>query len=325
MSAILVTGAAGFIGYKVCQDLLRSGSEVIGIDNMNEAYDINLKKWHLSQLVPFKKFTFYRQDIRNKEALRQITGNHARIAAVINLAARAGVRASLENPWEYMDTNLTGTLNLLETCRAASIPKFILASSSSVYGKDAPLPTPEEADTNHPLQPYAASKKAGEVLSHAYHHLYGLDVTVFRYFNVYGPGCRADLAMFRFMKWISEGEKIQLNGDGSLTRGFTYLDDISVGTIAGLKPMGYEIINLGGHEQISMQQLIQKFEQLLGKKAQIEYLPAHPADMPANWADVSKARKILGWEPKISLDEGLGLLVDWYRQEHSWASRLITE
>jgi nucleoside-diphosphate-sugar epimerase len=325
MSTILVTGAAGFIAYKVCQDLLLSGSDVVGIDNMNDAYDIRLKKWHLSQLLPYKKFTLYRHDIRNRTALQDIATNHPKIDAVINLAARAGVRASLANPWEYMETNLTGTLNLLEMCRVNSIPKFILASSSSVYGKDAPLPTPEDADTSHPLQPYAASKKAGEVLSYSYHHLYGLDVTVFRYFNVYGPGCRADLAMYRFMKWISEGQTVKLNGDGSLTRGFTYIDDISTGTLAGLKPMGFEIINLGGHEQISMMQLIRKFEKLLGKKAKIENLPTHPADMPANWADVTKARKILDWDPQISLDKGLGLLVDWYKREQSWASQLDTE
>lgn len=325
MSTYLVTGAAGFIAYKVCQDLLEAGDKVVGIDNMNDAYDARLKKWHLSQLLPFKKFTFYRHDIRNKSALQEIADKHPDIEAIINLAARAGVRTSVENPWEYLDTNLTGTLNLLELCRQHSIPKIILASSSSVYGKDAPLPTPEDADTSHPLQPYAASKKAGEVLGYAYHHLYNLDVTVFRYFNVYGPGCRADLAMFRFMKWIAEGQPVRLNGDGSLTRGFTYIDDISTGTLAGLKPMGYEIINLGGHEQVSMMQLIKKFEKILGKKANIEYLPAHPADMPSNWADVTRARKLLGWDPRIDLDKGLGSLAAWYQKEQSWASQLDTE
>lgn len=325
MSTIFVTGAAGFIAYKVCLDLIANGHQVIGMDNMNDAYDVRLKKWHLSQLLLYKKFTFCRQDIRNKDVLLDVVKNHPRIDAVINLAARAGVRTSVQNPWDYMDTNLTGTLNLLELCRSHSIPKFITASSSSVYGKDAPLPTPEEADTSHPLQPYAASKKAAEVLAYSYHHLYGLDVTVLRYFNVYGPGCRADLAMFRFMKWIAEGQAVKLNGDGSLTRGFTYLDDISTGTLAGLKPMGYEIINLGGHEQVSMIDLIRNFEKLLGKKAKIDYLPANPADMPSNWADVSKARRLLGWDPKVSLDKGLRLLTDWYLKEQSWASQLDTE
>ena len=217
---------------------------------------------------------------------------------MINLAARAGVRQSVENPWVYVDTNVTGTLNLLEYCREQKIPKFILASTSSVYGSDAPLPTPETYSSDLPLQAYAATKKSAEVLCHVYHYLYGLDVTVFRYFTVYGPAPRPDMVMFRFTQWLIEGRKLRLNGDGEQSRGFTYVEDIARGTILGLKPLGYEIINLGGHEVIKINDLIRMLESLTGLQASIEYHPAHPADMSTNWADVGKAQKLLDWKPE---------------------------
>jgi UDP-glucuronate 4-epimerase len=193
-----------------------------------------------------------------------------------------------------------------------------------VYGADAPLPTPEDADSSHPLQAYAASKKAAEVLCHAYHYLYGLDVTVFRYFTVYGPAGRPDMVMFRFTKWIEEGLPLQVNGDGEQSRGFTYVDDIARGTILGLKPLGYEVINLGGHESIRINQLIHILEEMIGKKARVENLPFHPADMMANWADVEKAKRLLGWEPRISLQEGIANLVAWYHAEKGWAGQVKT-
>jgi UDP-glucuronate 4-epimerase len=240
------------------------------------------------------------------------------------MAARAGVRQSVLNPWVYYEANLTGTLNLLEYCRQSGIPKFIVASTSSVYGNNAPLPTPETASSDFPLQAYAASKKGAEVLCHSYHHLYGIDATVFRYFTVYGPAGRPDMSMFRFTQWISEGKPVRLNGDGEQSRGFTYIDDIARGAILGLKPLGYEIINLGGHETIKINELIRMLENLIGKKAIIEQQPTDPTDMLANWADVQKAGKILGWEPQVSLQEGVSRLVDWYRKERSWASQIIT-
>jgi nucleoside-diphosphate-sugar epimerase len=244
--------------------------------------------------------------------------------AVINLAARAGVRQSVLNPWVYVDTNVTGTLNLLELCNQVKIPKFILASTSSIYGENAPLPTSEEADSDHPLQPYSATKKGAEALCHAYHYLNGVDVTVFRYFTVYGPAARPDMVMFRFVQWIKEGRPVYLNGDGEQSRGFTYLDDIARGTILGLKPLGYEIINLGGHEVIKINELIQILEASLGQKAQVEYLPRHPADMLTNWANVEKARQLIGWEPQVGLEEGIQNLVDWYLAERAWASQIAT-
>lgn len=324
MSTILITGAAGFIAYKVSQVLLKEGHSVLGIDNMNDAYDIRLKKWHLAQLLPYKRFRFSKFDICNKKALAEF-GGVSKIDAVINLAARAGIRASLTNPWEFYNTNVIGTLNLLEFCKERGIPKFVLASSSSVYGANPPLPTPETADSTHPMQPYAASKIAAETLCHSYHHLFGLDVTIFRYFNVFGPGLRSDLAIFRFLQRIMEEKTIHIFGDGTLTRGFTYLDDIAHGTILGLKHLGFEVINLGGHEQVSINDLISRIEKVTGKTAERSYEEALRADMQANWADIGKAKEILGWQPQVDLDEGLSKLMNWYKQERSWLKNIDTE
>jgi UDP-glucuronate 4-epimerase len=328
MANYLVTGAAGFIGARVAEILLDAGHSVTGFDNLNDAYDVRVKNWRLERLVKRANFAFYPVDISQREALTEAcqtsAGQSGKFEAIINLAARAGVRQSVLNPWVYYETNLTGTLNLLEYCRQSGIPKFIVASTSSVYGNNAPLPTPETASSDFPLQPYAASKKGAEALCHSYHFLHGIDVTVFRYFTVYGPAGRPDMSMFRFTQWISEGKPVRLNGDGEQSRGFTYVDDIARGTILGLKPLGYEIINLGGHETIKINELIHMLEGMIGKQAIIERLPADPADMLANWADVQKAGQILGWEAQVSLQEGVSRLVDWYRKERSWASQIIT-
>lgn len=321
----LVTGAAGFIGARVTELLTADGHAVVGIDNLNDAYDVRLKDYRLARLKQQPGFTFYRGDICDRPLLEKIGEEQGTIDAVIHLAARAGVRASTENPWGVVDTNLVGSLNLLEFARQFNIPKFVLASTSSIYGAEPPLPTPEEADSSHPLQQYAASKKAAEAMSYVYHHLYGLDVTIFRYFTVYGPAGRPDLALFRFVQWIAEGRPIRLNGDGSQSRGFTYVDDIARGTILGLRPLGYEIINLGGHESISMNGLIAMVEEILGNHAEIVHGPFHRADIMNNLADVSKARRLLGWEPQVGLKEGVRNLVNWYLSERAWACQVLTE
>ncbi|MEJ2262677.1 MAG: GDP-mannose 4,6-dehydratase [Anaerolineales bacterium] len=323
MANYLLTGAAGFIAARVAEMLLDDGHNVVGVDNMNDAYDVRIKHWRLNRIQGHPNFTFYKFDISDKEALKVLESQE--FDGVINLAARAGVRQSVIDPWVYVDTNVTGTLNLLELCRQRGIPKFILASTSSVYGANAPLPTPEEASSSYPLQPYAASKKGAEALCHAYHYLFDIDLTVFRYFTVYGPAGRPDMVMFRFVLWISEGLPVKLNGDGEQTRGFTYVDDIARGTIMGLKPVGFEIVNLGGHESISINQLIAMLEERIGRKAQVERRPRHPADMQANWANVEKAGKLFGWEPRVSLGEGIANLVDWYKAERSWVSQIKTE
>jgi nucleoside-diphosphate-sugar epimerase len=326
MGNYLVTGAAGFIGSRVTELLLDAGHRVVGIDNLNDAYDVRIKYWRLNRLLGHPRFSFHQLDISDRRALEGAPlaeeGHNASLDGVINLAARAGVRQSVENPWIYVDTNMTGTLNLLELCRRWSIPKFILASTSSIYGADPSMPTPEEASSDRPLQPYAASKKGAEAMCHAYHFLYGIDVTVFRYFTVYGPAGRPDMSMFRFTQWITEGLPLRLNGDGEQSRGFTYVDDIARGTILGLKPLGYEVINLGGHETITINDLIHMLEELIGKKAQIQRLPANPADMLASWASVEKAKRLLGWEPRVSLLQGVARLVEWYNTERDWA-RLV--
>lgn len=324
MAKYLVTGTAGFIASRVAEMLLDDGHAVVGVDNMNHAYDVRMKEYRLERLTSRDGFSFLKMDISDRALLEEGTLRDQDFSAVINLAARAGVRASLEDPWEYLDTNTTGTLNLLELCKEEGIGKFILASTSSIYGDDVPYPTPETADSDHPLQAYAASKKGAEALAHAYHYLFDIDVSIVRYFTVYGPAGRPDMVMFRFNQWIREGRSLRLNGDGTQSRGFTYVDDIARGTIAALKPLGYEIINLGGHEVITINELISILEGLIGKEAEIERYPRHPADAMTNQADVSKARELLNWEPEVSLDEGIRRMVAWYERERSWAKEVDT-
>lgn len=326
MASYLVTGAAGFIGARVAEMLLEQGHAVTGVDNLNDAYDMRLKEYRLQKLQARPGFEFVRADISDRETVAR----HPSLAApdfdaVINLAARAGVRASLQNPWLFYETNVTGTLNLLELCRARGIRKFVQASTSTVYGLEAPVPTPETASTDHPPQPYAASKKAAETLCSTYHSLYGLDVSVLRYFTVYGPAGRPDMSMFRFVKWISEGEPLRLFGTGEASRGFTYIDDIARGTLAALQPLGYETFNLGGHEVITMSALIAMMEELIGRKAVIEHLPPNPGELQTNQADVTKARRMLDWQPQVSLLEGVRRIVDWYNAERSWAREVSTQ
>lgn len=323
MAHYLITGAAGFIAARVAEMLLESDHTILGVDNLNDAYDVRMKEYRLEQLQRFKGFQFKALDISDKSAVESL-GDSVSFEAVFNLAARAGVRASVENPWVYLNTNVTGTLNMLELCRNHDITKFILASTSSIYGADAPLPTPENADSSRPLQPYAASKKGAEAMAHAYHYLFGIDVTVFRYFTVYGPAGRPDMSMFRFAKWITEGMPVRLNGDGTQSRGFTYVDDIARGTILGLKEVGYEIINLGGHENITINGLIALLEEVIGQKAQIEHYPLPKADALANLADVEKAGRLLGWESQVSLQKGVERTVEWYNKERGWASKIRT-
>ncbi len=324
MAHYLVSGVAGFIGARTASMLIEQGHTVVGVDNMNDAYDVRMKEYRLEQLKALPGFTFLRADISEKQILQHPALAGQKFDGLINLAARAGVRYSVENPWIFMDSNATGTLNMLELARRNGIPKFILASTSSIYGANPPYPTPETASSSEPLQPYAASKKAAEAIAHAYHHLYDIDVTVVRYFTVYGPAGRPDLAMFRFVQWISEGRPVRVNGNGEQSRGFTYLEDIARGTLAALQPLGYEVINLGGHEVITINNLIKLVEEVVGKKATVHYGPPDPADMRSNWADVSKAGRLLGWKPQVGLREGMTRLVEWYRAERDWAKDILT-
>ena len=323
MGNYLVTGAAGFIGSRTSEMLIQDGHTVVGVDNLNEAYDLRMKEYRLKKLQAMGGFDFRKLDISDKSLLDRFKED--KFDGVINLAAWAGVRNSVKNPWVYVETNTTGTLNMLELCRQTGTKKFIVASTSSIYGEDPPYPTPESASSSEPLQPYAASKKGAEAMAHAYHHLYDIDVTVLRFFTVYGPAGRPDLSIFRFVQWVSEGRPVRVNGDGEQSRGFTYIDDIARGVILALKPVGFEIINLGGHEVITINNLIKLVEDVVGKQAEVVYGPPNLADMRSNWADVSKAGQMLGWEPQYDMRSGIEKLVEWYKAEREWAKDVITD
>jgi len=319
----LVTGCAGFIGWKVSEFLLLDGHTVIGVDNLNDAYDVTIKKWRLSHLQTIPDFHFHCIDICNYSDLETVFD--VTYDAVINLAARAGVRQSVKTPWVYIDTNITGTLNLLELCRVSEINKFVLASTSSLYGSKNPLPFSEEADTNHPLSPYAASKKGAEAICHSFHHLYDIDMTICRFFTVYGPAGRPDMSAFRFVQWISEGKPVIVYGDGrQSSRDYTYVDDIAKGVIAGLIPLGYEVINLGSDSPIVLIETIQTIEELVGKKAKLTHQPVHPADVNATWANIQKAKQLLEWSPETTYRQGITNLVKWYQRHRDWLKDIST-
>ncbi len=321
MATYLVTGVAGFIAARTTQLLLDAGHTIIGVDNLNDYYDVRLKEHRLAQLTGRPNFTFARLDIEQLAALEPLFAKY-RFDVVLNLAARAGVRYSLENPFVYLATNAQGTLNLLELMRRHGVKKHVMASSSSLYAGQK-MPFNEDLPVNTPISPYAASKKAAEVMAYSYYHLYQIDSTILRYFTVYGPASRPDMAQSRFIKWIDEGTSIQLFGDGTQSRDFTYVDDIAAGTIAALNAPGYEIINLGGgRNPIKLSTLIEKLEALLGKKAVYDRQPFHTGDIKETWADIGKAGRLLGWKPRTDIDQGLKQCVDWYRANQSWLKDL---
>jgi len=317
----LVTGVAGFIGQQTARQLLERGDRVVGVDNMNDYYDVRLKEHRLEQLQAHEGFKFRQLDIEDAEAVYALF-EEFEVDVVFNLAARAGVRYSMENPHVYLSTNAEGTLNLLEAMRRNGQKKFVLASTSSLYAGQA-MPFTEDLPVNTPLSPYAASKKAAEVMAYSYHHLYGFDVSVVRYFTVFGPCGRPDMSIYRFIKWIDEGTPITLYGDGSQSRDFTFVEDVASGTIAASKEVGYEIVNIGGgRNPISLKTIIEWIEEALGKQATYNHKPFHSADMMETWADISKAEKLLGWTPKIDVRDGLQRCVDWYLQNKSWLSEI---
>ena len=317
---ILVTGAAGFIGAKTVELLLAQKNVVVGVDNLNDYYDPRLKSYRLNLLRKHRHFSFKKADIENFSRLKQLFRRH-RFDAVINLAARAGVRYSLENPFVYLSTNTLGTLNLLELCKDFKVRKFILASTSSLYASER-MPFKETLAVNTPISPYAATKKSAEALSYTYHYLYGLDVTVLRYFTVYGPAGRPDMSVLKFIQSIDRGKPLGVFGDGSQKRDFTYVDDIARGTIRALKNMKFRIINLGGNKPYRLDQMIRLIEKYLGKKAKIKHLPFHKADMAATWADIHRSQKELGWKPKVGLEEGIRRTVQWYLENRNWARKI---
>ena len=321
---LLVTGAAGFIGARVAGLALAEGHRVVGVDNLCDAYDVRLKQWRLAQLEAKAGFEFHYLDVTDPVGVRAALDRHGPIDAVVHLAACAGVRRSVEDPWSYIDVNVTGTLNLLEACRHHGVEKFVLSSTSSLYGRANPLPYTEDANTDQPLSPYAASKKAAEAMAHTYHHLHGLDVTVLRYFTVYGPAGRPDMSPFRFVQWLAEGRPVTVFGDGRQSRDFTYVDDIAQGTLMALRPLGFEVINLGSDSPVVLGDVIAHLEAALGQQAIVEYRPSHPADVPATWANIDRARTLLDWKPTTRWRDGFDRLVTWYRQERHWARAIDT-
>lgn len=325
MANYLLAGAAGFIGAAVASELLDAGHTVLGVDNLDEAYDLRLKRWRIERLRTREGFIFRRADVSDRSGLEAACDREPPLDGVINLAARTGVRASVEDPWTCVNANVTGTLNLLDLCRDRGVRKFVLASTSSLYDTRSPMPCREDADTSRVRSPYAATKRAAEALCHTYHHLFGLDVTVFRYFTVYGPAGRPDMSLFRLVQWIHEERPVRLYGDGAQSRDFTYVGDVARGTVAGLAPLGYEVVNLGADAPTRLLEVVRFVEACVGRPARVEHRPPHPADVPATWADISKAKRLLGWKPRTAWRDGVKQLVDWYAANRSWARHVRTD
>lgn len=313
MKTILVTGAAGFIGSHTASKLLKSNYQVIGLDEINDYYDQSWKEANVEELLKNPNFSFFKTDIRALEALESVANNN-QIDVIVHLAARAGVRPSIEQPLLYEEVNVRGTLNLLETAKKHSIKQFVFASSSSVYGNQSKVPFSESDPVNEPISPYAATKKAGEMLCHTYSHLYGINCICLRFFTVYGPNGRPDMAPYMFTKAILEGSRIKKFGTGESMRDYTYIDDIVAGIVTSVElDRKFEIINLGNSQPISLNEFIATLEKITDLKMLIEQLPMQAGDVLKTYADISKAKNLLSYEPKTSFEEGLAKFVEWYK------------
>jgi UDP-glucuronate 4-epimerase len=312
---ILVTGAAGFIGSHVCEHYLTMGNFVVGIDNFDNFYPKEIKLANITDIQTYPNFLFYEIDIRNQESLDKLF-TEQKPDLVIHLAAKAGVRPSMDSIAEYYDVNINGTICLLEIMRKHDVKKMLFASSSSVYGNNSKVPFSETDPVDNPISPYAATKKSGELLCHVYCHLYGFDITCLRLFTVFGPRQRPDLAIHKFTKNILEGEPIQLFGDGSTSRDYTFILDIINGIECAMNHLdGYKIYNLGESRIVSLSKLVQTIEDILGKKALISYLPLQPGDVNITYADISKAKSEIGYNPQYNLYQGISEFAKWYIQK----------
>lgn len=310
---VLVTGAAGFIGSHLCERLLLEGCHLVGLDNFDEFYDPQIKRDNITSCLNDKGFELVEGDIREIDCVEGIFGK-GRIDVVVHMAAKAGVRPSLENPRGYADVNVNGTVALLEAAKRYGTKKFIFASSSSVYGNNKKIPFCETDCVDFPVSVYAATKKAGELICHTYSDLYDIDITCLRLFTVYGPRQRPDLAIHKFVRLIESGKAIPVYGDGSMRRDFTYIDDVINGVVAAIERCkGYEIYNLGESRPVRLDELISEIEKVLGKKAVIERLPLQPGDVIQTYADLSKAKERLGYEPSTKLSVGLVRFVEWLK------------
>ena len=330
----MITGAAGFIGSTLAKRLLARGDKVTGVDNLNDYYDVSLKEARLARLTSSSHFSFIKADIADRDVMSALFAGNA-FDSVVNLAAQAGVRYSIENPAAYIDANLVGFGNILEGCRHNGIGHLVYASSSSVYGSNTKLPFSEKDNVDHPISLYAASKKANELMAHAYAHLYGLPATGLRFFTVYGPWGRPDMALFKFTKGILEGQPIPVYNRGQMVRDFTYVGDIVEGVIRVLdQPPGkgggasepdrsasapWRIYNIGNSARVQLMDYIQALEKALGRKATLELLPMQDGDVPATQADVSALESDFGYRPQVGVEEGIKQFVKWYRSYYSKA------
>jgi nucleoside-diphosphate-sugar epimerase len=321
MQRILVTGCAGFIGSHVCEKLLKQGCQVIGVDNFDDFYPKEVKLSSLQSLLSDSKFSFLEFDIANKEEFKRI---ESKIDVVIHLAAKAGVLPSLNNPQAYINTNIIGTNNILNFMLDQKISKLLFASSSSVYGNNKTIPFSEEHFVNQPISPYAFTKRSCELMNYNYHHLYNLDIINLRFFTVYGPRQRPDLAIHKFFNLISENKAIQMYGDGSTARDYTFVDDTVSGILGALEYINthenvYEIVNLGNNTPVKLSDLIAKIYEVSGKVSNVEVQAMKPGDVDITFADISKATKLFNYNPKTSLDEGLAKFKVWHEQSKSEA------
>jgi len=313
LSKIIVTGAAGFIGFHLSKSLLDDGYKVLGIDNLNDYYDTNLKLARLNKLKSYNNFTFDKVDISDRATLAQ-SFNSFNPEKVVNLAAQAGVRYSIENPYAYMNSNLVGFLNIIELCRHNGVTGLIYASSSSVYGSNKKIPFSEKDKVNKPIALYGATKRANELIAHAYTQLYGFHTTGLRYFTVYGPWGRPDMAMFIFTKKILSGEPISVFNNGNMKRDFTYIDDIIAGTRAAIeKNYKCEIFNLGNNKSENLMNMISIIENHLKKKAIVDFQPMQPGDVKESFADIGKSKKKLNFVPRITINKGIPKFIKWYK------------
>lgn len=314
--SIMVTGSAGFIGFHVAKTLLERGEKVVGYDNVNDYYDQDLKWARNSILEGYDNYKFYHKDLCDYESLEKTFDQH-NITRMCHLAAQAGVRYSIDNPQAYQRSNLEAFTNVLEVCRHKEVDNLVFASSSSVYGGCTEIPFSEDYDITHPISFYAATKVANEVMAHSYHHLYGIPCSGLRFFTVYGPWGRPDMAMYLFTENMLQDKPIDVFNYGNMKRDFTYIDDIVSGVISSIdNPFDYEIFNLGNHTTVNLMYVINKLEEALGIEAEKNMLPMQPGDVEKTYADISKAKNMLGFEPKTSVEKGIEHFVEWYKKYH---------
>jgi len=332
---VLVTGAAGFIGFHLSQRLLSRGDRVVGLDNLNHYYDVSLKQARLSQLEEQANFSFYKLDLTDTDGIKQLF-TEQKFDIVVNLAAQAGVRHSLENPHAYINSNLVGFINILEGCRHSQVKHLVFASSSSVYGANTKIPFSVHDNVDHPISLYAATKKANELMAHTYSHLYGIPTTGLRFFSVYGPWGRPDMALFIFTKAILSGQPIDVFNQGKMRRDFTYIDDIVAGIVKSIEKVPtpnpgwsgntpdpatsyvpYKLYNIGNNQPVELMYFIEVLESCLGIKAQKNMLPMQPGDVPINYADIDDIIADVGFKPNTSIEEGIKKFVDWYRSYYN--------